>query len=404
MPNDLTDFELALADPSYCQPSYVVDRENPEREGWRWKDEHGEPCETGDDAFKVVREVVENLDEMIRSVPLLGTAWKYAALAFTKLAKTDTKAKRQASLRRAWAGARRDACLRVTSMRVDEEVEFLDHNGYGPLLEFVAQPGWLGFDSPMAAYARRFVFGEARPAWGLSEPDLDLHEEATARFLGHVEANTEVRRYDYFMTAGAGMRFVVDTASDLPPDSGNWLPQLEPNGPVYYGTVVRPSLPPKLVERIRTVCTSHLPFNVRGEEVYRPHLAFERIQREQQAASSRCFRCLYFNLNLLFGLQLSGQPRGDVKRGFDRIERRFAPELAYLRRQGVRVGRPPPGVALVLGWQGGRDAPIRRLVAPMERRLGAQRRKERRKEKVSNTVLVLGTAALLGAVWWKRRR
>jgi len=29
MPNDLTDFELALADPSYCQPSYVVDRENP---------------------------------------------------------------------------------------------------------------------------------------------------------------------------------------------------------------------------------------------------------------------------------------------------------------------------------------------------------------------------------------
>ena len=395
-------FEVTVPDPTFCEPRYELD-EDPDNEGFKWEDEHGQPCQPGDATVQKLTQVIADIDEALRDVPVLGVAYKYLIRGATYLIlDVGEKSRRQGALRRSFERARRDSCLQATALRVGAESEFLAKNGYKPLLEFVASTGWLGFDSPTAANARSFVFGRRVPPWGLSPPELDLRASFWAKSRGYQEP-TEVDRYDYFVTMGGGVRYVADTAADLGPVSGGWLPILDIGGPSYYGRMSSPKLAPELVESIRVLCTSHLPFH--PLESWPPPRDYqERLARTRGNARSRCFLCLFTNLNLVAGLRFHGTPLGDVNRGFARIERRFAPELRYLRSRGVRVGT---------GGGGGIDA-IRRFrprsslvkvgTRPPQVGGSSKAKKQTRAVEPGNTMLALGAAALFGVVWWKRRR
>ena len=369
-------------DLDYCAREF--DREHG---GFVWRDEHGNACPPrhADEAARYGEWVVNKADRFFTAIPGLGTAWGWSKDRLLDFAGYDASGRRRRALARAWSKKRWAVCRQSAGLRLTEEVRFLVRNGYGPLIAFVAEPRWLGFDSVYARRARWGVYEREVPPWGLRAPIFPLADahRVKAGVREHVVRQQDIDRFEKYMEWGSGPPLVVQAMVSRVSTGGG------PSRPFYHGgrPGAVPTLPREVVDKLRReVCSEHAS-----------------AQQEES-----CIDCVVENLRIALLYNLYGKPLGDVEAGFDRIEDVFSREIAYLRSEGYDVGRRrPEGDPLALIRRFGRGGPPRpKIVLSDDRTLRLQRvaAEQVQKSRQANAAIAMGAAALLGAVWWKRRR
>jgi hypothetical protein len=341
----LNDFRLVRPDAQYCVAEYEQDG----RTGWNWTDEHGELCDADGWGEDFRRRFMQELDGFVRDIPIVGTVFKWAQIAASRLSQSSAKVRRQNRLRAAWADARASACERATDLRVVEEVAFLARSGFGELVSFVSEPAWLGFDSRMAADARNQVFPHAcepesvcgrqrrAPFW----PALPVFGPGSrGRFIAgrweHVPAPESVN-FAQFMARGGGLGFLAAAASGQLRPTGWQRPFAMAAKPYYGPRHALPELPRELDAQIEELCSTHLPFDPGQWDIANAREMARRVEAARRRARAGCLLCVKGSLRTAMIFRMYGKPLGDIAGAFRRIEQIYAPEIAYLRGRGKEV-------------------------------------------------------------------
>ena len=402
--SELTDFELDAVDPDFCRPRYDLD------DGWVWEDENGDPCSQDDWKGRFQEFFMKEVDDFVRDWPVIGTVWKWFTYGTVYLSGSNPERARKKALERAWGQLRLSSCEQAINLRTNEEATFLTRNGYGELLSFVAHPEWLGFDSPMAAVARQSIWRRPVAPWGLHPPVFPTPEPPLPGVRETISERAArlgtLPFFESYMRRGSGARLLTDEAAGRIWRHGR--PVVRP-GQNYYGPPsVFPQLPRELDERLSELCSEYLRIHGCGFSSFSTE--FVTCMRESEARQEQaCLLCVKGSLQTVLLYRLYGKPLGDLESGFRWIEQQYAPEIAYLRLRGKRVGREqaPPGMRFVHTFgAGSRNLRAGRGVVLQDSpTVRARQRKAAgvKKGKQANMFL-LGAAALLGAVWWRRRR